>query len=247
MSGVISAVVAGGVALTEGGIKIANGISQKKQAALLAKENPFIAQTMPGAVTQATNLAAQNYTNGMPGMPAAQQGIQQQAGNAYAAASKGASSSGDLLDAANKIGTGAQSAQLQLAQQAASYKSNALGGYAAALGNEAGWQDQLYKNTQLQPYLRAANTAAALQGAGNINEFNGLDTIGSGLETAAGSYSNSQYKNLLLKNLNKGNGIGFQPGSTITDPNMAAASMGMFDSPTMPTNQMLAQSQIYQG
>lgn len=202
MSALAAAAIGAGGAIIGGAFKFFEGNSQKKQAAQIAKNNPFIPETMPGAVTQATNLAAQNYTNGMPGMVAAEQGIRQNAGNAYTAAAKGASSGGDLIDAANKIDTTTQDATRQLALQAASYKSNALGGYEEALGTQAGWQDKLYKNNTLEPYLRAANTAASLQGAGSINEAAGIDDAITGVQAGAQEYGNFQQKAKLTQGLN---------------------------------------------
>lgn len=198
MTALASAAVGAGGAIIGGAFKFFEGQSQKKQAAQIAKMNPFIPETMPGAVTQATNLAAQNYTNGMPGQVAAAQGIRQNSGNAYAAASKGATSSGDLLDAANKINAQSLDATRDLAVQAASYKSNALGGYEAALDTQAGWQDKLYKNNTLDPYLRAANTAASLQGAGSLNEAAGIDDAITGIQSGAQEYSTQQQKSKLL-------------------------------------------------
>lgn len=202
MSALAAAAIGAGGAIIGGAFKFFQGQSQKKQAEQIAKMNPFIPETMPSAVTQATNLAAQNYTNGMPGMVAAEQGIKQNAGNAQSFAAKGATSSGDILDAANKINTQSEDATLKLALQAASYKSNALGGYQAALGTEAGWQDQLYKNNTLQPYLRAANTAASLQGAGSINEAAGVDDAITGIQSGAQEYATMQGKKNLTKGMN---------------------------------------------
>lgn len=157
--------------------------------------------------------------------------IKQNAANAQKVATQGASSGGDILDAANKINYGSNVASQQLALQAASYKSSALGGYESALGNEAGWQDKLYQNNQLQPYLRAANTAASLEGAGNINEANAID---SGLQSAQTVYQNqqnAQYKKQLL-GVN-GTSVAPQSGNTLTP---------YTDSP-INTNQLLGISQ----
>jgi len=198
MSGIASAAIGVGGTLIGGAFKFFEGQSQKKQAAQIAKNNPFVPETLPAEVALSTKLAQENYTNGMPGQTAAKQQIGQNAVNAGTIAAKGATSGADILDSANKIQLNSDDATRQLAIQAASYKSNALGGYEAALGNQAGWQDKLYQNNQLQPYLRAANTSAALTGAGNINEASGLDEAATGLEAGAQDYTNSQYKKKLL-------------------------------------------------
>ena len=200
MSG-IAAAISAGAAVVSGGYKFYEGYQQKKQAEQIAKNNPFIPQTMPGQVSQSTQLAAQNYTNGMPGMVAAQQGIKQNAANAQSFATKGASSGGDILDVANKINTNTQNSEQQLSLQAANYKANALGGYQQALNTEAGWQDKLYQNNTLQPYLRAANTAASMYGAGAQNEAGGLDTAFQGLTAAGSEYGNMKMENKKIKGL----------------------------------------------
>lgn len=200
MSGTIAA-IAGGTALIGDAFKYFKGKSQIDQANQIAKNNPFTPESMPYQVKLATQLAAQNYRNGMPGMSQAQNAINRNAGNAYATANKGASSGGDLLDAANKIQVNSNDASQQLALQAASYKSNALGGYEAALGNEGQWQDKLYQNNQLQPYLRAANTSAALTGAGNVNEFGAIDSALTTVQATGQNIANKNY----LKQLNQTN------------------------------------------
>ena len=199
MDPLTAAAIGGGSGILEGIFGFVKGQQQISQANAIAKANPFIPEEMPGSVTQATNLAAQNYTNGMPGMPAAKQQIAQNAGNAFSGVAKTASGSGDLIDAANKINTGTQDASLKLAMEAASYKSNALSGYQEALGNEAQWQDKLYKNNTLEPYLRAANTAASLLGAGNQNEFKGVDSALSGVQTGIEDYQTQQKTNAFTK------------------------------------------------
>lgn len=197
MTAIAAAAIGAGGAVIGGAFKFFEGQSQKKQAAQIAKNNPFQPQELPAEVQLQTKLAQENFTNGMPGQATERQQISQNAGNAQAAVAKGATTGGDIIDAANKIQLNSDDATRSLALQAASYKSNALGGYEAALGNQAGWQDRLYQNNQLQPYLRAANTSAALTGAGNINEASGLDEATTGVTAGAQDYTNAKYKNKL--------------------------------------------------
>lgn len=181
-----------------GGYAVYSGAKQKSDANKLAKNNVFTKEQLPGEVKQATNLAAQNYYNGMPGMATAQQKIADNGASAYYNGSQAASSGGDLLDLASKINQGQNVATNNLATQAAQYKSQALGGYENALGNEGQWQDKLYQNNELQPYLRTANTAAAMYGAGSQNEFAGLDQIASaGLGYASAKYNQDKTNKLL--------------------------------------------------
>jgi hypothetical protein len=241
MSALAAAAIGAGGAIIGGAFKFFEGASQKKQAAQIAKNNPFSPEAMPYQVGLQTKLAQENYTNGMPGEVAAKQGIQQNAANAQANAVKGATSSGDVLDASNKIGLGADDATRKLALQAASYKSNALGGYEAALGQEAGWTDQLYKNNQLQPYLRAANTAASLQGAGAINEAGGIDEAVTGAMAGGQEYGNAKYAKFLASTNPNGNPNSY--ASSITNP----YTNNLMDTPNKKNsiNSLMALSALY--
>lgn len=193
----MTAIAAG--ALISGGLgiyKTIQGANQKADAKKLAASNVFTPMQMPGQVKQATNLAAQNYYNGMPGTAAAQNLISNNGANAFYNGSQGASSGGDLLDLAAKINQGQNVATNNLSLQAANYKANALGGYENALNNEGDWQAKLYNNNVLQPYLRTANTAASMYGAGAQNEFSGLDQIGTAALGYANGYQPKQYANM---------------------------------------------------
>lgn len=186
----MTAIAAG--AIISGGLgiyKTIEGANQRADAKELAKSNVFSPMQMPGQVKLATNLAAKNYYNGMPGTAAAQNMIGQNGANAFYNGSQGASSGGDLLDLAARINQGSNVATNNLSMQAANYKSNALGGYQNALNNEGQWEGKLYDNNTLQPYLRKAGTAAAMEGAGAMNEFSGLDQVGS----AALGYASAKY------------------------------------------------------
>lgn len=184
-----AAIVSAGV----GAYKAIDGANQKADAKKLAKNNVFQPEQMPGQVIQATNLAAQNYFNGMPGTQAARQQIGQSGANAFYNGSQGASSGGDLLDLAARIGQGQNVATNDLATRGAQYKAQALGGYQSALNNEGQWQDKLYQNNVLQPYLRTANTAASMYGAGQQNMYSGIDDIGSTAVGYASQYSQPKY------------------------------------------------------
>ena len=126
------AIISGGLGI----YKTIQGANQRSDAKKLAESNVFTPMQMPGQVKQATNLAAQNYYNGMPGTQAAQNMISNNGANAYYNASQGASSGGDLLDLAAKINQGQNVATNNLALQGANYKSDALRGYQGALNNE---------------------------------------------------------------------------------------------------------------
>jgi hypothetical protein len=188
----IAAAAAGSLIL--GGVKAISGANQTAKANRLAKQNVFTPEQMPYEVGLGTDLAARNYTNGMPGYGNAVNNINRNAASQFYRGSQGASSGGDLLDLATRIGQGSNAATNALNAQQADYHTNALGGYEAALANQANWQGKLYNNNVLQPYLRTANLAASMYGSGQQNMYSGLDDIAStgvGLATAYGGKSNN--------------------------------------------------------
>lgn len=177
----MSFVFAGAAVVTAGlgAYKAIDGANQKSKANQLAKNNIFTPEEMPYEVGLGTDLAARNYTNGMPGTSNARNDINRNAATSFYRGSQGATSGGDILDLATRIGQGSNAATNQLGAQEAQYKSGALGEYEGALGNQAQWRDRLYKNNVLQPYMRTANLAASMYGAGQQNMYSGLDDIGS--------------------------------------------------------------------
>lgn len=188
MTAVAAAAIAG-VAIS--GVGLIEGANQKADAKKLAAQNKLAQEAEPPQLNQVTNLAKQNYYNGLPGYDTAKQNIQRNSQNAYINGSRGASSGGDLIDLAAKLNYGDSVATNDLATRAADYKAQALQGYEGALNNQAGYQNQLYKNNELDPYLRTANAASSLAGAGNINEFNSLDSIASDGASYAASQANN--------------------------------------------------------
>jgi hypothetical protein len=182
----IAAAAIGSVAL--GAYKTINGANQTAKANRLAKSNIFTPEEMPYEVGLGTDLAARNYTNGMPGTANAVNNINRNAATQFYRGQQGATSGGDILDLATRIGQGTNMATNQLGAQEAQYKSGALNQYEGALNNQANWQKQLYNNNTLQPYLRTANLASSMYGAGQQNMYSGLDDIGSSVVGAASAF-----------------------------------------------------------
>lgn len=204
----MSYVLAGAAVVTAGvGVyKAVKGANQSAKAERLAKSNIFTPEEMPYEVGLGTDLAARNYTNGMPGTANARNDINHNAASSFYRGSQGATSGGDILDLATRIGQGSNTAMNQLNAQEVQYKSSALGEYEGALGNQANWRAKLYQNNTLQPYLRTANLAASMYGAGQHNLYSGIDEVGS----AAVGYA-------------KGSG-GFGGGTTAATPQTGANS-----------------------
>ncbi len=186
----MSAIAAAGlVSAGLGAYKAISGANQVADSKRLAKRNIFTPEEMPYEVGLATDLAARNYTNGMPGESNALNNINRNASSAFYRGQQGATSGGDILDLATRIGMGTNTATNQLAAQGAQYKASALGEYQNALDNQAQYRDKLYNNNVLQPYLRTANLASSMYGAGKQNEYGGLDDIGSSIVGAASMYN----------------------------------------------------------
>jgi hypothetical protein len=223
----LAAAAIGSVAL--GAYKAIDGANQKADAKKLAASNKFTPEQLPGEVQLATNLAAQNYYNGMPGTQRAQQLIGQNGANAFYNGSQGASSGADLLDLAARINQGQNVATNDLVAQGAQYKAQALGGYQNALSNQASWQDKLYQNNVLNPYNAKANTASAMYGAGQQNMFSGLDQIGTaGLGYAQGKAADARGNYNPYATAGERNGTYDLPSANMTysgytGPNLAAA------------------------
>src|ERR1700741_3047515 len=101
MAGIIAAgVISAGL----GAYKAIDGANQKAKANRLAESNIFSPEEMPYQVGLATDLAARNYTNGMPGEGQARNDINRNAASSFYRGSQGATSGGDILDLATRIG-----------------------------------------------------------------------------------------------------------------------------------------------
>lgn len=186
----MSAIAAAGIVSAGlGAYKAISGANQIADSKRLAKRNIFTPEEMPYEVGLSTDLAARNYSNGMPGEGQARNDINRNAASSFYRGAQGATSGGDILDLATRIGMGTSTATNQLAAQGAQYKANALGEYQNALGNQAQWRDKLYNNNTLQPYMRTANLASSMYGAGQQNLYGGLDDIGSTAVGAASMYN----------------------------------------------------------
>lgn len=109
-----------------------------------------------------------NYV--MPGYAQAEQNIDNAASAAYNTALQGATSSGDILDAASRIAYGTQQSLGNLAAQNATGREQALSRYLSA--NAAAGTDQT--NWARQEYLRDVDRQAQLENAGMLNQNNAI-------------------------------------------------------------------------
>lgn len=176
--------IAAAPALASAAYKVFAGGKQVKDGKRIEKNNKFIKYERPGEVRDALALSERNYLNGMPGSDLYENRIGTSAAMAMESATQGASSSGDVLDAATKINQNTNNALLDLGIQEDQFKQNALGGYTNQLNNNAQYADKEFNYNIAQPYQRKAAAASALIGAGNQNIFSGVDE-GMGVATDA--------------------------------------------------------------
>ncbi|AIM37373.1 hypothetical protein KO02_12230 [Sphingobacterium sp. ML3W] len=181
----MSYVMAGATILSVG-TKIGSGISQKNQANKLAAANKLASYEVPGEVKNATNIAERQYLNGLPGLESAKADIDRGGANAYAKASEASTSSNDLLDSIAKIQESQNNAYNDLGTQSMGLKMKAADAYQEALLRQAQFEDKKYQMNEYDPYMRKANAAASIYGAGQTNISSGLDgfaNIAMGLST----------------------------------------------------------------
>lgn len=162
--------------LISAGYKTIAGIGQTKRGKEMAAANIFQKYNRPAEVDTALRLAEEKYRNGaMPGAELMQNRIGTSAAGAFDASMQGASSGGDVLDAASKINYNTNTAMNDLALNEAQYRDRALAGYTDQLNNSARYADKEFQYNIADPYARTAAAASALIGAGNMNTFTGID------------------------------------------------------------------------
>lgn len=161
-------IIGGTAGLAMGGIKYLLSSAQRKQANSIHPYDP--GYEMNKEVLDNARIAGENYGNyQMPGYQQAADSIQNNTAAGMARAERGATSSADVIDAANK-GAGQQGQQLeQLAATSAQGKESALTRYLAAkaqAGEEAvnkNTYDREMYNQQLQLKNQLNNNATANQ------------------------------------------------------------------------------------
>lgn len=173
--------------LLTGGFKAISGMNQVREGKRLASQNVRPTYRRPGEVITAEAIAERNYLNGMPGADIARSGINLNAAAAYGAAERGASSGGDLLDAATKIGLNTNQSMGQLAAQEAQYKITSGNAYNDALMKSAAYTDKEFSYNQDDPFQQKAAAASALINSGNKNIFSGLDDVAGMASSVIGS------------------------------------------------------------
>lgn len=155
------------------------GIGQRRQAKRIRASAVDPNYEMNAGVLQNKDILENRYNNyQLPGYSQQMNRIGTNAATAYNNSVQGASSSGDILDAATKIAYGTGQQQNQLMLQSAQGKDAALGGFLNA--NVAAGQERQDANAyQHQKYMQKLQEAAALYGASDQNLNNAATGIGS--------------------------------------------------------------------
>lgn len=196
---------AAGVSLIPSAFKAISGILQGNQANKIKPVDP--GYQMNNQVIDNARILGDRYGNyQMPGYNQALDNINQTGANGFYNASQGATSGGDILDAATRIAYGQNQATNQLAVQNAQGKEGALQDYLGA-NAAAGQQYQNANAYDRQKYQQQLEQKAALQQSSAQNIYGALDSAGS----VATSFLMPQKP--LFDPLSQGGGIGSAQGS----------------------------------
>jgi hypothetical protein len=191
-------IIAGLIAAIPSIIQMVQGGKQEKQAQKIEDQYPRPDAGIAPSIEKYTNYAyGRTLNQDVPG------------GEMYRNEIKGATSAG--LKAASEMGAGAEAygAMGQMvgreqnqfgnlakltAQQVAGYQ----GDYMNALSTKAGEENRVWNWNEAQPYLQAAQIAAAMRNAGMQNQFAGVNNL-------AGIAANEVSGNNMINALNQDN------------------------------------------
>lgn len=175
-------------AVITAGSAIYMGSQQRKRANAIRKEaeDPGIQPNY--ALDRVSNTLFENYNNyRLPGYNRYQEQIRGNMAAANSAAAQASTSSGDILDAVNRNQFAADEALNNLTLQNASGQEAALMRYLDSVRTQG--QDQLRVNAlQLDRYDRTLAEAAALEGAGTQNMYQGFQDAGIGASAIASNF-----------------------------------------------------------
>jgi hypothetical protein len=191
--------VAGGIAVGKGVQSAIRANRAKKEIKKLQEGLREPKYELPQELMDVYNRQLGQRTD-MPGMSAAQSGLDLSYGTALGGASRAATSSQDLLSVATGLGGQKMAAGLDLATQAGLFKAQAEQQKIQNLqqtGREiAGYRDTMYQENQLNPFLRTSAAISALREKRYQESNNTFDAfakaaqVGGQFGSAAGGYSN---------------------------------------------------------
>lgn len=171
--------IAGLASLASSGIKLGQGISQRRKARKLeeqlkerfGEEGP-ISET-PQAIQDATARSqALAGAQKAPGQAQAEMALRTSTGGAIGRARKAAPSASSLLSTIASVQGAEQRGMVALEGKAQQFRAAQEANVQRALAREGTYQDQNFVRNQLQPYQTALGEVSALRGAGRTNITN---------------------------------------------------------------------------
>jgi hypothetical protein len=191
--------VAGGVAVGKGIQSAVRANRAKKEIEKLQKGLKEPKYELPQELMATYNRQLGQRTD-MPGQKAAEYGMDTAMGQSLGFASGAAQNSTDVMAAATTLGQERMQGGLNLAFNAANYKADAerqkmqgLSNLSAQIG---GYRDEMYRENQLNPFLRTSAAISALrekryqESNNTFDAFAKAGQVGGQFGSAAGGFSN---------------------------------------------------------
>lgn len=168
-----------GASLLPSAFKAWSAIKQRREASKINPTDP--GYQMNNAIIDNARVLGERYSNyQLPGASQMRANVNSSFGNAYAQGSQGASSGGDLLDLASRLGSGQTQALNTIDAQAGAGRDAAL--LQSLDANAMAGNEGVLKNRYDQEqYQRQLQEKAALLGASNQNAFSALNEVGKGI------------------------------------------------------------------
>jgi len=185
--------------LIEGGVQTIKGISDTRNAKRIeAKAGNRPQYEIPKGIEDMLSLLQSQTGAGLPGEDLMKQDIQSLTSRNIGQASQLADSPVAALTALGGSQDREMAALRNLQERAAQYQSRANSNLARGYGQQAGYQQEEWRQNQLMPWEIAQNKANAYRFGGQQNIFGGMDTLASGVQGAAGSAAQlDMYQNMM--------------------------------------------------
>jgi hypothetical protein len=191
--------VAGGVAVGKGIQSAVRANRAKKEIEKLQKGLKEPKYELPQELMATYNRQLGQRTD-MPGRKAAEYGMDAAVGQSLGFASGGAQNSNDVMAAATSLGQQRMMGGLNLAETAANYQMDAERQKMQGLYNMSsqigGYRDEMYRENQLNPFLRTSAAISALrekryqESNNTFDAFAKAGQVGGQFGSAAGGFSN---------------------------------------------------------
>lgn len=190
-------------------VSMVNGLSQDAKANKLARDNkrPTYTTTkyeIPKEVNEYLARVKGQVSNQLPGQSLMENKLDANTSNAIAAIQQSGNSSADIINAISGIANQQNDATNSLGIEGAKQYWDSQNNVNSALLNSAAYKDKAYQYNsqnndkafevnQMAPYQQMAASISALRGAGQQNQYNGLNSLSQiGTMAAANQQPNGQ-------------------------------------------------------